>query len=538
MADINMDNNAPTNNGINGIHNNDDDISVNTVEAKNLIIVNSGERKEYVVKFLFRPTNESGNSEVARTHFNILKTIYDNYPDETTIFDNYGSTMKEFKNPKTYDQYLRHFKLQYVKGNKYKNRNPIYLAFHRLQSTVPISEIRKHHVIAALLQKVNTRLTTHNWKEDETRIATLGFFVGVDPGNHLKEDFEERIKSAIATATRRTKKNIPRFQCGFTSPFVITADKNRIATKSYDFQCRQKDAKELIQLLQTTYQANPSFIFHKLRHKNLPAYTNAIRKQNSLLANSRVVPIQGVNEDQMFSLENELLQVDGIKEILRHKETHSRGRWSIMTTEAFFKPIVAELSAHLPDWVQFYATEFPSDEDFPAPGLAFKNQPFEEGSEGSFNTYMSACSSIYTIQDDTFDLPPERSNAITQAWGGDPVPALLDSTVSTPANSGISQDDFDAVNRENARLNRKLDELTVLVKNMQQSHQTPQQPSQIDMNIIIAAATQAALQAVAAAQLQREHVPLVIHDDAPPPSNRDMSFDSLEEDDDLTANQG
>jgi hypothetical protein len=518
---------------------NDDDISVNTVEARNSIIVNAGERQEYVIKFLFRPSDDSNNSEVARTHFTILKTINDIYPDETTIFDNYGATMKEFPTPKSYDQYLRHFKLQYVKGNQGKNRNPIYLAFHRLHSTIPISEIRKHHVIAALLQKVNTRLTTHHWLEDETRISTLGFFVGVDPGNYLKEDYQEFIRSKIATATKRSKKNVPKFQCGFTSPFIMS-DGHRTSTKSYDIQCRQKDAKELIKLLHITYQSAPGFVFHKLRHVDAQTYTNAIRIQNSYLSKSRVVPIHGINSDIMFTLENEILQVDGVLGILRHKDTDTKGRWSIMTNESHFKPICAEFKEHLHNWVLFYSEQFPNPLTFPPPGLAFRNQQEDDDSGISFNTYMTNASSIYTVQEDVFDLPPARSNPAPQAWGGDPIPALLDSTVSTPANSGISTEEYDTVKRDNERLKRELATLTSRFDQYLNS-QTPPPPAHnnfppsFDMKEFIAATTQAVLQSVAEAQLQRGQIPPAIHAQPQSPSRRDQSLDTSM-DEDLTHN--
>ena len=300
---------------------------------------------------LFRPKTTANNTEVARTHYDILKTINEVYSDTTTIYDNFGSTMKEFSTPQSYDEYLRHFKLQYAKGNPNLNRKPIYLVFHRIQSSIPIGELRKHDTIATLLQKVNVKMTTHKWKEDETRISDLGFFVSVDPGNKLKEDFEEEIKRDISHTMGKNKKKIPRFQCIYSSPFLITAEGNRVATKSYDLECRQQDAKELVAILQTTYKNNPKFIFHRMRHQDKKTYGNAIRKQNLYLSKSRVVPIRGVSEDVMFALDNELLQITGVLSVNRHKDTVSQGRWSIMTTEAQFKQVVSTIKTGLSPWM-------------------------------------------------------------------------------------------------------------------------------------------------------------------------------------------
>ena len=480
---------------------NDDDISVVTASAENRYIQPSSEKKEYVIKFLFRPKKEGDNTEVARTHFAILKTINENYNDTTDIFDNFGQKMIKFSALKSYDQYLRHYKLQYVKGNPHKNRPPIYLVFHRINSSVSISELRKHTVISALLQKVNTRMSTHIWLEDETRISNIGFFVTIDPGNKLKVQSEEDIKKEISAATGRPIKKIPRFQCVFSSPYQMQDDGSKVATKSYDLQCRQQDAKDIVKILHATYKDNPKFIFHRMRHTNATTYSNAIRFQNSYLSKSRVVPIQGVNEAAMFHLEQMLMQIDGVEAVYRHRDTETKGRWSIMTTESKFKPLAAHIKQELPPWVIKNSADYPSPKSFPPPSLAFKNQAYDEESEGSqtsFQSYVSNCSSIYTVGDETYDDPPPQNNPAPQAWtGNSKIPELLDTTVSTPADSGISQDEFDKVQRENTKLSKKIDDLTSQVTALLQSQQQKAPNKyEMDMEMIVAKATEAATNAV------------------------------------------
>jgi hypothetical protein len=487
----------------------DDDISVATATIENRFIQNPTEIKEYVIKFLFRPKTSAGNTEVARTHYAILKTINEIYSDTTTIYDNYGSTMKEFSAPKSYDEYLRHFKLQYVKANTDKNRKPIYLVFHRFRSTVPISEVRKHTVISSLLQKQSTRMSTHLWTEDETRISNIGFYVNVDPSNYLKDDFEEKIKNDIASTTGRAKKKIPKFQCSYSSPFVMSDDGVRIATKSYDLQCRQRDAKDIVKLLQEAYGANPTFIFHRLRHKNLTIYKNAIRKQNAFLAQSRVVPIHGVSEDAMFALDNELMQVKGVKQVLRHRDTVSKGRWSLMTTEADFKYVVLMMKEHLPPWVKHFSKEFPPPSHFPPPAVAFRNNFDEdsEGSDNSFATYMSACSSIFNVEDIEFNSPPAPTNAAPQAWGGD-APDILTTAESAPAVSGITQDEHDKLVRENNKLIRTIEELTRQVKSLAEKQaQTQPPPPPISPPVMDIQQIIAALQSAVALAAQQQSQP-------------------------------
>ena len=479
-----------------GMHPAADNTSVATDTAENRNISYANEPKEYIAIFLFQPKNSGNNTDVAQTHYKILQEIKSIYP-EVQVFDNYNEEINEFPPLKNYAEYLRHFNLQFVKHNEKKNRKSLYLCFHRIVTPISLGEIRRHTVISSLLRKVNTRLTTHLWKEDETRIANLGFHVGVDPTNFVKEDLEHTVRQKIAEKTQKNIKNIPRFQCAFTSPYLIDSDGNHTSSKSYDIQCKQQDAAELIKLLQKTYQEKPTFIFHKMRHENGKAYKNAIRKQNLYLSNSRVVPIQGVNEEVMFYLENELLCTPGILSVLRHKLSTTRGRWSIMTMEADFKNVCDQISRNLVNWTkkvaadQTIATETPES---PPVGLAFRNQPYDDGSETSFQTYMSACSSLYSVEDNTHDFPPITYRPIPQAWvPPTPVPNQLNTTKITHSVSGISQDEFNRVTRENLKLTRKIEELTSKMTQWEQ-RQTQPQVQPMDLQSIIAATTKAVLE--------------------------------------------
>ena len=181
--------------------------------------------------------------------------------------------MKEFPLLKTFDAH--HFKLQFVKANPNKKCYAIYLTFHCIQSSVSISKIQKNSKVAELLSKQNTHLMVHLWKEDETQITNLRFYVKVDPSNVTKEYFEEHIHTKISECTRRDKKKIPQFHCGLSSPFAIEEGGTRTSTKAYDLQCKQSDAKDLITLLQEIYKT-------------------------SFLAKSCVVPIKGVTMEAML----------------------------------------------------------------------------------------------------------------------------------------------------------------------------------------------------------------------------------------------
>jgi hypothetical protein len=172
-----------------------------------------------------------------------------------------------------------------------------------------------------------------------------------------------------------------------------------------------------------------------------------------------------------------------------------------MTTEKYFKSITNKLNTHLNAWIAFYSKDHPMEPNLPPPGLAFRNQQYDEGSDGSFASYMSACSSIYTVQDETYDLPPPPKGPAPQAWGHE-IPKELQSSAPTHVVSGISQDEYDKVTRDNAKLSRKIDELTTQVTALlaQGSAATRAPSVQQDRQMLIEETTRAVLEAIYAQQ--------------------------------------
>ena len=94
----------------------------------------------------------------------------------------------------------------------------------------------------------------------------------------------------------------------------------------------------------------------------------------------------------MFYLETQLLQIDGIIEVLEHKPTLSKGWYSIMTTTTTFKQNTELIKSHLVTWVtEIVNIQGIHAPQFPKPMQCFKGKQFEEESNGK-DSYLSTCS--------------------------------------------------------------------------------------------------------------------------------------------------
>ena len=457
-----------------------DEASYNTTDVDNKKVHYEGEEKEYVVKFLFRP-DKNENTKVASTHFSVLQVIRQVYP-EVTIFNNHGRKVKDLNTLKNYNDYARNYELHFMKGNDKKQRDPLYLIFHRIHSRVPISQIRRHHSVEQRLKEHKGKMLVHHWKEDETRISNIGFFVGIDPANTTESEVTERLFKEIYKQTKCPEKKVPKFRIHFSSPFTYTLRNRYRSTKAYGLQCRQEDAKEMLRLLNETFKKDPQFMFHRFKHESDESrtyYLESIYAQNDFLSEHKVVPIEGVNEDIMFYLEANIFQIEGVTEISRHKKLEEKGRWNVHTTEANFDFVADKLDESIANWVQeIIQNENRSPGNLPQPArVAFKHKrrivDDDDTNEVSYKTYLSSCASMYAKENmlddddeanDARGKPPSGSSAVTQAWISPTnvktvlnIPRVVETRRSSATPSQLTTNDErdKRVMAENARLEKE-----------------------------------------------------------------------------------
>ncbi|KAL7575614.1 hypothetical protein ACA910_011445 [Epithemia clementina (nom. ined.)] len=101
--------------------------------------------------------------------------------------------------------------------------------------------------------------------------------------------------------------------------------------------------------------------------------------------------------------------------------------------------------------------------NLPPLGFAFRTEPFDESSDGSFESCVSACSTFHSRQSADFSLgqssydhPPVGSAPTQQAWSTSLPPSVIHAAPLSSTDSSILQEAFDCVTLENDRLSRDL----------------------------------------------------------------------------------
>lgn len=192
----------------------DDTISVSTPPVANRLLETQSKAREYTVKFLFHPSKGNNNTAVVQSHCNILQSISDIYP-EVMIYNNSNQSISDFTKVKSYTDYLRHFQLHFIKTNELKKRDSAYIVYHCILSPIPLNEIRHHYAINTLLSKVHTQMTQHFWNEDKTKIANLGFFIGVEPQTIYKRNLKSKSRLRYISRPNAAKIKYQSFSAHF-----------------------------------------------------------------------------------------------------------------------------------------------------------------------------------------------------------------------------------------------------------------------------------------------------------------------------------
>ena len=82
-----------------------------------------------------------------------------------------------------------------------------------------------------------------------------------------------------------------------------------------------------------------------------------------------------------------------------------------MNNTTHFKAVTTALETNLANWIHSYCEQ----ENIllgplPPPPLASRTHPYDDHSDATFSTYMSAFTNMYAIQDVSCDHPPQFNN--------------------------------------------------------------------------------------------------------------------------------
>jgi hypothetical protein len=518
-----------------------DDQSTATVPRGRTHEIDDDELVEIYIRYEITKTKKQDDRSPHLCHAAVLHNMYSSFSeDDLQIINNRNQCIKLPNYKKWVDEtyYKKHFDLHLNPGKG--GRPDRYYVVHRIRTTIPLSHIRNERKTFQALQENNVFLRRHYFQEDEWNTVNLGFMLFLDPSKYLRDEAQQKVLNlAIEGANGTPLGDGAKFQLVAGTPFRYVRGK-RLATKAFTVVCQRQYAGAVDTLLKTTYHDTCHYVKFRLRHKNGPAFSQAILAQNQYLSSLRTIPLVGISRPMMQELQHDIREIIGVADVVRSTKTDINGRWNILTDEDNFFPTLKSIRKNLQGWLDLrFDGIYDRPSDFPEVTITAKVANDGDDSSVGECSYLSTSALSYSslttsgsydfTPDDTVtqpNLPHSYAAAVTSRSKPTPTPHLVagakSSSVSAMSSPATVPLDLQHKFREmEAKLSRyqgieaKLDRLEQMLSTLMgasTSSTTPSLPPPAELH------TQPSDDGLDLAQKLDKHFPPIISKLTPPPA--------------------
>ena len=127
------------------------------------------------------------------------------------------------------------------------------------------------------------------------------------------------------------EKNPPTFQL---IPQRITNKEKNATTRGYTVQCTRKDIKQMTHLMtHGSFRDTPLFIPFKYKATQSDLFTKCIRQQNEVYYNTWIIKLEGITEEALQYIQEDIAQMPGVYYIVPTKKMTETGEWKILVNQ-------------------------------------------------------------------------------------------------------------------------------------------------------------------------------------------------------------
>jgi hypothetical protein len=153
-------------------------------------------KREMVLKWNFQPNKPRTKEAIVQQHITLLHAVMTHYVGSVEVVAPNGHDPLTPAPLTTLGRPDKYYKINYTPP---RNSQPAsYAIYHRIHSTVALSEIRNHASISSTLALYQCWVKLHHWKEEFQDITQLGWMVHLNPAHsrddHVTEEIRDHIK--------------------------------------------------------------------------------------------------------------------------------------------------------------------------------------------------------------------------------------------------------------------------------------------------------------------------------------------------------
>ena len=438
-----------------------DSSSVYTDKTANIPTSKGQPVREFNVKFEYVQKISNKPVPILQYHRQLLTSIIYAHGDQVTIFDKNNKPVDQSRiNTLTSIASLRELADIHTRDGKVVR----HVVIMNIRSSLSVHDIRNTTVFMTHLKNMNAYVQEHAFPITEWDISSVGWFRNMHP-NHMSYTL---IKSHIASLVKSkcpSSSMLPHFELSNATAKYQEPGQIEMRTRVIQISCDRKSSKTLHKILIKAFNDNPIYVPWDARRQDPTWYKNSLRAQFKYLCNTFTVALYGVNREEMWHLENKIIETNLVTAVHPHRETDTIGRWNLLIQKDNLKKTFIAVQTILDN----YESIVPDDPTVRAKwehkrrvGNG-KTAPAEDDSNGdqSYATLsMASLSSILTTEDQSLVVTTTTTSFdLTTMEVAVPLPLLPGSMNYLQALNG-SLAPTTTPNTNEARLQALVDKLT------------------------------------------------------------------------------
>ena len=203
-----------------------------------------------------------------------------------------------------------------------------WIAITTIRTSTTISEWKDNDHFHVIISEMKIYVFPHPFEAEEWDISSIGFIKGVHAVHIPKDELQQELQSMIATDNPNIK--IPKFQL---IPQRITTSDRKASTKAFTVQCPRSDVQQRSHLLthgvfRTTQ--GPMYVPFKYKTTKPEVYLQCIRQQNDVYYKTWIIKVEGISEDALEYIKEDILETKGVQHIVATKRTPDSGERKIL----------------------------------------------------------------------------------------------------------------------------------------------------------------------------------------------------------------
>lgn len=348
---------------------------------------NEGEEAEILVKWQINGDNDI--SAAKRTLIQTMATLLVAFPKRITITDRrqqeweYDETINE-------DQYRQQIANMAVQLHPIKNKDQKvirWVTITKIRTDTTLQDWKNDDDFHTQAKESKVYTFPHPFGYDDWDVVSIGFIKNHHAVHYPQSYLQEKLHKLLSDQSTTT----PVFQL---IPQRVTTQDKKASTKAFTVQCLKKHADQLLHSLthgQFRQPSNQIFVPFRYKSKQPGLFLQCIRQQNEIYHKTWIIKLEGITNEAMQLLEEDILRINGTLHVVPSKKNAMTGEWKLLVEQTKCSYIHRTLTKVWKDLVSVVPSEIweKAPPNFPIPSVSSRKVREYQDTDSDIDSYGS-----------------------------------------------------------------------------------------------------------------------------------------------------